>query len=611
MRKKEKATYSLRSNIRFVFGKLALYDKALIVFMLLQVPIAVLIPLLDMLLPREIVSLLSGGSNIERIVITIGAFTAALMILRGAKSWLGNLLYWRNMLFDTFVSQETERKTMMTDYRNIESPKGQTMRQKAAATTYNGNNSPFFQFPRQLFSIVTDVICLVVFGLILSSATPLMFIVLFVGAAAQYGISFFPRNYRKKHEDEAARLYNQLNYLGNKGADFSSAKDVRVYKIASWFDKLFGNIAAQRMVWERRFAKRYFAEGVVNAMLRMMIDGLVFAWLGYSVYGGTTSAADAILYFYAIQAFGGRLTDITYSLSDLMNQSLQIGYLREFVDMPDTANRGEGPALPDRVAIKLENVSFTYPESEDKVLDGFNLEIRAGEKLAVVGRNGAGKTTAVKLICGFYQPTEGHVRINDTDAAAYNYEDYFKLFSAVFQDIKLMPTPLAENVSSTDAANTDYDKVRKCLAQAGILERAETLPLGLNTPLVKGITKISAEMSGGETQRLMLARALYKDAPVIILDEPTAALDPIAESELYQKYNELTKDKTSIFISHRLASTHFCDKIAFIDEGRVAEYGTHDELVAAGGKYAEMFAIQSHYYRKELKKKELETEGIL
>jgi ABC-type multidrug transport system fused ATPase/permease subunit len=434
---------------------------------------------------------------------------------------------------------------------------------------------------------------------------------LFAGVAAQYWILAIPREYRKKHADEVAALDKKLYYLEAKGADLSNAKDARVYKIKDWFNALFKDIINQRLKWEKRFTGRDFIAGVQSGALKLTVDALIFAWLGYSVYAGKTSAADAILYFYAVQSFGGRLSGLTIRLAELTERNLSICYVREFMDMPDVSNRGKGTSLPDRVSISLENVGFTYEGCSEKTLDGLNLSLKAGEKLALVGRNGAGKTTAVKLICGFYQPTEGRVLINGADAAAFNYEEDFKLFSAVFQDIKLLPAPLAENVSGADIKNADMHKLRNCLELSDILDRAETLPAGINTPLVKGVDEISAELSGGEVQKLMLARALYKDAPVVILDEPSAALDPLAESELYLKYSGLTEGKTSIFISHRLASTRFCDKIAFIDGGRVLEYGTHAELMGKGGKYAEMFEIQSRYYQKEGIKKELETEGIL
>ena len=254
------------------------------------------------------------------------------------------------------------------------------------------------------------------------------------------------------------------------------------------------------------------------------------------------------------------------------------------------------------VDIELKNVSFKYPsaDGEKYALKNVNLKIGKGEKLAIVGANGAGKTTLVKLMCGFYYPSEGEVKLNDRAIAEYKIEEYYSLFSAVFQDIYLLPVTIAEFVSSSEK-ELDRDMVIDVIHKAGLADKIDSLPNGIDSRLMKGVFDDSIEMSGGEKQKLMLARALYKDAPVIVLDEPTAALDPIAENELYMKYNELTSNKTSVYISHRLASTRFCDRIIYIENGEIAESGSHEELMKLGGKYAHMFDLQSHYYKEDVK----------
>jgi len=214
----------------------------------------------------------------------------------------------------------------------------------------------------------------------------------------------------------------------------------------------------------------------------------------------------------------------------------------------------------------------------------------------VVGLNGAGKTTLIKLICGLYRPQAGKVTLAGTDQTAYNRDEYFTMFSPVFQDIYLLTTTIAGNVSQQALEQTDRGKVEHCLKLAGLYDKAASLPKGMDTLLVREVYSEAVELSGGEMQKLALARALYKDAPVIILDEPTAALDPIAESEVYRQYASLTEGKTSVYISHRLASTRFCDRILLIDGHKIAEEGTHDELIQQGGKYAEMFNVQASYY---------------
>ena len=247
--------------------------------------------------------------------------------------------------------------------------------------------------------------------------------------------------------------------------------------------------------------------------------------------------------------------------------------------------------------VVVENLTKSF--ENQKAVDSISFKAKRGEILGFLGPNGAGKTTLVKLMCGFYYPSEGEIKLNGHAIADYNIEDYYSLFSAVFQDIYLLPVTIAEFVSSSEK-EIDRDRVMDVIRQAGLADKINSLPNGIDSRLMKGVFDDSIEMSGGEKQKLMLARALYKDAPVIVLDEPTAALDPIAENELYLKYNELTANKTSVYISHRLASTRFCDRIVYLENGEIVESGSHDELMKLGGKYAHMFELQSHYYKEDV-----------
>jgi ABC-type multidrug transport system fused ATPase/permease subunit len=231
-------------------------------------------------------------------------------------------------------------------------------------------------------------------------------------------------------------------------------------------------------------------------------------------------------------------------------------------------------------------------------LRNLSFKIKKGEKIAIVGNNGAGKTTLVKLLSALYQPSGGSIKINGKNIAEYNRDEYYTLISPVFQDIYLFPVSIAQNIALCEESDINNDKLSQAIRFAGLQEKIESLPDGYNTPLIKSVVDNAIELSGGEKQKLALARALYKNGLMLILDEPTATLDPIAENEIYLKYNEFSKDKTSIFISHRLASTRFCDRIFFLDDGNIAETGSHDELMAQKGKYAEIFSIQSHYYRE-------------
>src|SRR5699024_3656318 len=268
------------------------------------------------------------------------------------------------------------------------------------------------------------------------------------------------------------------------------------------------------------------------------------------------------------------------------------------------SNRGEGVDLPKEFElpcdIELRDLYYKYDEAEDYTIKGLNVHIKKGEKLALVGINGAGKTTLVKLICGLYRPSKGQIYINGKLSSLYIRDEYYSLFSVVFQDNHLLPVSIERNIGSKNKEDIDEDRIDKVIEMADLKEKVDSLPGEKETLLVKSVYEEAIELSGGEMQKLMLARALYKDGPIIILDEPTAALDPIAENKIYQEYNNLTKDKTSIFISHRLSSTRFCDRIVFLEKGQIIEEGSHQDLMKKEGKYKQMYDMQSHYYKKDI-----------
>ena len=274
-----------------------------------------------------------------------------------------------------------------------------------------------------------------------------------------------------------------------------------------------------------------------------------------------------------------------------------VNYYFEIVNTNDEMTYGEKKLdLSAGFELEFKNVSFKYPSAENYALRNVNLKIENGEHLAVVGRNGSGKTTFIKLMCRLYDVTDGEILINGTDIKEYTRESITGLYSVVFQDFKIFSVSLKDNICAS--SDFDSDRFYACLENANIKDRAERLADKENTYLYKDLDETGVEISGGEAQKLALARALYKDAPVVILDEPTAALDPIAENELYLKYNEMTSGKISFFISHRLSSTRFCDRILLVKDGKIAESGTHDELMALKGLYYRMYQVQSYYYKE-------------
>jgi ATP-binding cassette subfamily B protein len=356
---------------------------------------------------------------------------------------------------------------------------------------------------------------------------------------------------------------------------------------------------------------RYSLANMSDSIFSIIRNLIAYTILVTMVINGEINAAEFTFMIGIIIGFSVWLNQLSQSYGRLKEASVRIDSFREYMSMDDGVNINEGEdvnsLLDKELSIEFRNVSFTYPNSDLPTIKNLNLIIKPGEKIALVGVNGAGKTTIVKLLTGLYNPTEGEILINGISINSFNRYDYYRLFGVIFQDINILPFTIAQNISGVVDQEIDYKKVNDVIKKAGLDEKIASLQKREHTNITQVIDDSGIMLSGGETQKLMLARALYKDSPILILDEPTAALDPLAEEALYLKYHSLTKNKTSIFISHRLSSTQFCHKIIYLEDGIIEEIGSHKELIDKKGKYYNMFEIQSQYY-KENKKEDYKDE---
>ena len=329
-----------------------------------------------------------------------------------------------------------------------------------------------------------------------------------------------------------------------------------------------------------------------------ILTGIVYVFVCLKAWAGAFGVGSVTQYVGAVTALSQSVSVLISCIGTLKNNVPFLRTTYEFLDIKNSMYQGSltTEKRADRMyEIEFRDVSFRYPDSEDWALSHVNFRFRVGERLAIVGENGSGKTTFIKLLCRLYDPQEGQILLNGIDIRKYRYDDYMSIFSVVFQDFQLICRPLGENV----AGKTEYDRTRveKALTDAGFKDRLDTMEKGLDTTLYKDLAEDGVEVSGGEAQKIAIARALYKDAPFMILDEPTAALDPVAEAEIYAKFNDIAGDRTSIYISHRLSSCRFCDEIAVFGKGTVVQQGTHEELLAdEKGKYYELWQAQAQYY---------------
>lgn len=423
------------------------------------------------------------------------------------------------------------------------------------------------------------------------------------GTWLQYQVDKRPLAWEKKHRDFWQPLEMKVEYITSKVGDFSYAKDLRLYAADKWLMPKYGSLLESRRQWKRRQMRHMVAANGAARTVQMAREAVVYGILIWKVLEGSVGADDFVLYVGLALSLSRALSLMTIQVRCLKENELSISDYRKMMSMPDS-QRGEQGNPPEILKgtspeITFSHVSFAYPEAREDTLKDVDVRIGAGEKIALVGLNGAGKTTLIKLLCGMYEPTKGEILINGQPASRWDLESWYKLFSVVFQDIGVLPATITENVACCRPEDADRHRVKECLEQAGLKELVESLPHGIDTYLRKEMFREGVNLSGGEIQKLLLARAIYREAPVLVLDEPTAALDAIAENRMYLRYNELTKGRTSIFISHRLSSTRFCDRILMLEGGRITEQGSHEELMEKKGAYYQLFQVQSHYYQND------------
>jgi ATP-binding cassette subfamily B protein len=380
--------------------------------------------------------------------------------------------------------------------------------------------------------------------------------------------------------------------------DYKEGKDIRIYNVDKMIEHYMQFGLKSMDKWVKKFSRISGVSGFSGAIKWNILQGGVYILVVLRAVAGALSVGSVVKYTAAIINFINGISDIFLAFNDYYIAGLRQQGVLEYFAMKSEMQKGTIPVekrKDNEYEIEFKNVSFKYPGSEAYALKNFNLKLNVGQRMAVVGQNGSGKTTMIKLLCRLYDPTEGEITLNGFDIKKYDYNEYMGIFGVVFQDFKLFSFTLGQNVAAS--VEVDGPRAERCLSMAGFGERLGGMAKGIETSLYKDFEEDGVEISGGEAQKIALARALYKNAPFIVLDEPTAALDPIAEFEIYSKFDEIVGDKTAIYISHRLSSCRFCDDIAVFDEGELVQRGSHDVLlVDAGGKYHELWNAQAQYY---------------
>lgn len=601
-KKTPKPKYNLWQNTGFMLRTSRKYAKSVF-------PLCIVLALLsagksvaELLIAPAILNKIELSASLGSVVFTIAAFALVLMLLSGLRSYVDtNALFGRIAVRSQGIYLSISRKYAETSYPNLLNTDFLALGEKASAACA-GNSESSEAIWTTLTDLMTSCIGFIVYLALLTNLNLWLAALVAATTAVSYFASKRINEWGYLHRSEELELTKRIEYANKTATSREFAKDIRMFGLRGWLEDLWGSTMRLYSAFCAKRERKYIWANIIDIVLTFLRNGIAYAFLiGITVKNGLP-ASQFLLYFAALSGFAQWVVEILDKLSVMHKQSLDISTIREFLDWdePFDLNGGERIAFePNKqYEIRLDDVSFRYPKADKDTLSHINLTVHPGEKLAIVGLNGAGKTTLVKLVCGFLDPTEGRILLNGEDIRKFNRNDYYALFSAVFQEFSVLDVTVKENVAQC-VDGIDETRVWQCIDKAGLTEKIKSLPKGIETHLGRRVFKDGVEFSGGQTQRLMLARALYKNAPILVLDEPTAALDPIAENDIYQKYNEMTHGRTSFFISHRLASTRFCDRIIFVDGGKIAEEGTHDELLKNGGGYAYLFEVQSKYYRSD------------
>ena len=585
----------MRENVKYMLTNWLKWDKRSLIYFLIRVPALVLQPIVTAYIPKAMIDCIDKGATVGRLTLVVGLLSVLVVLTTWLAPFMQELLNGSARIIRMRYAVLAFRKNLNTDYTNIENPEGREKNKRAMEfyRSYYSGSADFLDSSNQFCVCIVGVIASL---MLIYKINFIMILVILATCVCEFFLLKFLNKKEKKTKDERSSVFVRFDYYYNLCRDFSAAKDIRLYGFTDYFMSAVARIIYDLEQINQKFMRQNIKVGGTRALLNLLRELVAYAYLTYLVCRGKLSVSDFIFYFGIITGFSNWILNAVYQYSNLERCCNDCAAFREFVESTEKSESKPNVNFDSVDSIEFKNVSFTYPSAEKSTINNMSFKVNKGENIAVVGENGAGKTTAVKLLCGLYYPTLGDILVNGKSSLDFSSDSYFNLFSAVFQDYYFMPMTIAENVCTT----SDYDSERlySAFEKAGIADKINTLPDKEKSYMIKDVYKEAVDFSGGEKQKLLLAKAIYKNAPVLILDEPTAALDPIAENELYLKYNEMTNGKISFFISHRLSSTRFCDRILFIKDGKIAESGTHEELMALKGSYYRMYQVQSYYYKE-------------
>lgn len=553
----------------------------------------VAIPFVDLLFPKFILDELSGEKQWNKVLFYIILW----VIINGLLLFLKTLKWTISApIFNGYHVKERiiyGKINSNMDYSRLEN--GAVLDEKNRIM----NNMSLCSFPYDpVTNFITTVIQLIGYVYIISTLNPLiiafLLVIIFLGSVVSKKRNKIQYDFQSK----ISKFQRRFNYLFGAMINYNYAKEVRINKASAWLTQKYGEEAIKYTGIIKKNQFKIFQIDIASDLILFVQTLLLYAYSAYRVVIGSITVGSFSMYIGAISSFVGTFTYMVSQLMDLRVKSDYIESYKSYVKASQPTYKKhelyDVNLVDTKHEIEFRDVSFKYPNTDKYVLKNINVTVKSGERLSIVGYNGAGKTTFIKLICRLYEPTEGMILYNGVDISKIKYDRYIKLLSVVFQDYNLYSLSVRDNICLNK--NADKAQIIKALSQSDLLEKIQGLDYGIDTQVGREFDKNGIEFSGGEGQKLACARAYLRNAPIIILDEPTAALDPISENKLYERLNNIIGNKTTIYISHRLASAKFCNRIIVFDDGKIVEVGTHLELMNIKGLYYNMFTKQAEYY---------------
>lgn len=594
----EEKKYKTLPVIRRMMAHVAERDRAQFARVFFYTITAAAYPFFGVFLPKIAIGILEkyGENAAEPLVKALILYFVAAAAVGFLMNYFKSYIETRNMRLRLHYIGDTFHKLTTMDYKYTEDAAFYEKNDKALRAGNNNSEGIEGVYNRSM-EFPAKVLELIGLFLLVGTLSPVILAALLLHTAVTMWVSRMDHRYSYARKEQEAKASRKIQYYYQTTHDFSFGKDIRIYNFRNRIMQNYQNEILVLTKLKGKIAGHKYILGFAGLFTLLLTNVTMYGILIYQAYLGMP-VSSFTMYVTAITNLMAAMLAIGDDVAFIMNQGQYVGDFYRLID-EELVQEKPGAALPEEtLEIVFDHVDFRYPGSDVDIFKDLNFTIHKGERLAIVGVNGAGKSTLVKLMTGLYEPTAGNIYINGTEIRAFRKQELYRLYSAVFQDVNVLAFTLRENVACTSEGADDV-RVKEALAKVGLWDKVEGMEHGLDTMMLKVIDENGTDFSGGERQKLSIARGLYKNAAMVVMDEPTAALDALAEAEIYENFSTLVEGKTAVYISHRLASTRFCDKIALFDKEGLKEYGTHEELMEKHGMYYEMFTVQGKYYQEE------------